>query len=553
LGDIIKLIPGYDPYKGAKDYFFDNKIAAAVIDFFQRELLHVKGEKQGKPFKLELWEKAIIANLFGWKHKKTKLRRYREAFIEIARKNGKTPLAAGILLYLLFCDNEPGAEIYGAASEYKQASLVFTWAQGMAAQNDGCMYRWDVDDKGEITKEPKFQVFKGQAKAIQIGSPGESEYAVYRVISSDSFAAHGFNTHAAVVDELHTQPNAELVDALLTSVGARRQPLIVYITTSDYEREGSICNQKEDYAIHVRDGVIEDPSFLPVVYKASLEDDWTDEQVWRKANPNLGVSVSLDYLRRECKRAQETPTYENTFKRLHLNIRTQQEVRWIPIETWDKCAGPVCEGELGDALGLAALDMSSTADVTAFVAVFRHGGKIRVVPRFWIPKDNAIKREERDRVPYLTWAQQGLIKLTDGNVVDHDVVRADINALAEQYNFKKIAIDPWNATQISTQLGGDGFEVVAFRQGFASMSAPCKEFERLTLEGGLAHGGHPVLRWMASNVSVEIDAAGNLKPSKAKSTERIDGIVALIMAIGVMIAEPEDTDSVYETRGALVL
>jgi len=467
------------------------------------------------------------------------LRRYREAFIEVGRKNGKIPLAAGKILYLLFEDGEPGAEIYGAASEYKQASLVFTHAWGMRNQ--------------EADLRTRSRVFKGQSKSIEVGEPGDANYGLYRVISSESFAAHGFNTHAAVVDELHTQPNAELVDALSTSTGARRQPLLVYITTSDFEREGSVCNEKEDYAKGVRDKTIPDPSFLPVIYEADLEDDWTSEEIWKKANPNLGVSVSLDYLRRECKKAQQTPRYENNFKRLHLNIRTQQDVRWIPLELWDACGGTVSIDLLKGKKGYAALDLSSTKDITAFVVIFKIDSSIYVVPRFWIPKQNAIKRQERDRVPYLTWADQGLIKMTEGNVVDYDVVRADINKLRETLQFDEIAIDPWNAMHISTQFAADGFEIVHFRQGFASMSAPSKELEKLILQGGLRHGGHPVLKWMASVVAVEQDAAENIKPSKKKSTERIDGIVALVMAIGRMIAQPEPKASVYETRGALIL
>jgi len=541
LFDIIKLIPEYDPYYGAGEYEFDAEAGAKVIDFFQQKLAHVKGEKTGTAFILEDWEKAIIANLFGWKHKETGLRRYREAFIEVARKNGKTPLAAGIIAYLLFEDDEPGAEIYGAASEYKQASLVFSWVLG---------YRNQEESLSEQSK-----VFKGQAKSIEIGEPGTLKYSTYRVISSDSFSAHGFNTHGAVVDELHTQPNRDLVDALLTSVGARRQPLIVYITTSDFEREGSICNEKEDYAKKVRDekSEVNDLSFLPVIYEASIEDDWTSPEVWKKANPNLCVSVSREFLERECKRAQETPTYENTFKRLHLNIRTQQDVRWIPMELWDTCDAAVSEEEFEGLSCFCGLDMSTTRDITAFVVVAKHDNKVKVLPYFWIPEENAIKRERRDKVPYLTWARQGHIRLTKGNSVDHDTVQADIEKIAEKIKIKEMAFDRFNATQITQHFADEGIDVIPFVQGPRSMSAPSKELERLLLRGELAHGGHPVLRWMASNVSVEIDSNENIKPSKKKSTERIDGITALVMAIGRMVTSPEDKPSVYETRGVLIV
>jgi phage terminase large subunit-like protein len=530
-------IPGYDPYKGADDYKYAGNAAVAVINFFHQRLSHVKGELAGKPFILERWEQAIVANLFGWKHRETGFRRYQEAFIEVARKNGKTPLCAGIILYCLFEDKEPGAEIYGAASEYKQASLVFTHAWGMVRQ--------------EPSLADNCKIFKGQSKAVEVGLPGDPTYGIYRVISSDSLTAHGFNTHVAVVDELHTQPNSDLVDAIATSTGARRQPLIVYITTSDFEREGSVCNEKEDYAISVRDSVVVDPTFLPVIYKADIDDDWTDERVWEKANPNIDVSIKREYLRKACKRAQDSPTFENEFKRLHLNIRTQQDVRWLQMKKWNACGSPVEAEALAGHVCYAGLDLSTTTDITAFILAFEKDGIVYLLPKFWLPKEGAKKRQDTDRVPYLTWANQGLITLTEGNVIDYDVVRRDINELGKTYKIKEIAIDRWNATQITTQLGGDGFEVVPFGQGFASMSAPAKEFEKLILEAGIAHGGHPVLTWMASNVAAEIDAAGNIKPSKKKSTERIDGIVASIMAIGRWAANLAPKKSVYEERGML--
>lgn len=536
LKDIIKIIPGYDPYRGADDYEFIAEAGAKAIDFFQQKLSHVKGELAGKAFLLEDWEQAIIANLFGWKHKKTGFRRYQESLIFVPRKNGKTPLCAGIVLYCLSEDGEPGAEIYGAASEYKQASLVFTHAWGMVRQ--------------EPYLDDKCKVFKGQSKSIEVGLPGDPDYGIYRVISSDSLTAHGFNTHVAVVDELHTQPNGDLVDALATSTGARRQPLIVYITTSDFEREGSVCNEKVDYAMKVKDGIIDEPTFLPVLYYAELDDDWTDEKVWEKANPNIDVSIKREYLRKACKRAQESPTFENEFKRLHLNIRTQQDVCWIPMDKWNACNGDVDLEILRGRVCFSGLDLSTTTDIAAKVSVFDLEKHLYVVPLFWCPKENAKKRQDRDGVPYLTWANQGLITLTEGNVIDYDVIRSDINKFNETYNIKEIAIDRWNATQLTTQLAGDGFDVIPFGQGFASMSAPSKEFEKLILACGLSHNGHPVLKWMASNAAAELDAAGNIKPSKKKSKEKIDGIVALIMAIARWAATINKV-SIYETRGTL--
>lgn len=539
---LLTSIPGYDPYAGTDDYYFDCKSARHAIDWIQQNLIHIKGEKAGQPFILESWQRAIIANLFGWKHKSTHLRRYRIAFIEIGRKNGKTPLAAAIILYMLFEDGEPGAEIYGAASEYKQASLVFTHAWGMRNRNP-------------MLKE-RSRVFRGQSKAIEVGEPGDIDYGIYRVISSDSLAAHGFNTHCGVVDELHTQPNSELVDALETSTGARREPLIVYITTSDFERE-SICNEKEDYAKSVRDGIINDPSFLPVIYEASIDDDWTLESTWRKANPNLGGSITKRYLRDACKKAQELVRYENTFKRLHLNIRTQQDVRWISLDLWDSCNGMVNEGELIGCRCFMGFDLSSNTDITARSLLFppdSQCGLWRVLWRFYVPKDNAHERELKDHVPYMVWGEQGYITLIPGNVVDYAVIKADFEQDCEKFDVEGVAFDRWNFEGLRQQFITDGIpedKFISFGQGYASMSAPTKRLETILLQGLLAHNANPVARWMATNVAIEEDAAGNIKPSKRRSKEKIDGIVALVMALGQAMAGSVH-ESIYEKRGPLV-
>ncbi|MBI5763649.1 MAG: terminase [Planctomycetes bacterium] len=439
-------------------------------------------------------------------------------------------LAGGLGNLLLFADNEPAAQVYCAAADREQARLVFNAAKSMVL--------------AELELGRRSRIY---TNAIVVSAT----HNVLKVISAEAYSKHGVNAHGVIIDELHAQPDRELVDVLITSTGARRQPLIIYITTADFDRE-SICNEKYDYACKVRDGVIHDPAFLPVIYEAGRDDDWTDPEVWRKANPNLGISVSEEYLQRECRRAQETPSYENTFKRLHLNMRTQQDVRWLTLESWDVCGQEDIDlSALEGKECFAGLDLSTTTDVSALVLVFPgEDGQITIVPRFWVPADNAPLRERRDRVPYSTWARQGFIETTPGNVIDYDHIRKTINELKEHFDIQEIAIDRWNATQLATQLQGDGFEMVAFGQGFKDMTAPTKEFEKLVVSHKLRHGGHPVLRWMASNVAVETDAAGNLKPSKKKSTERIDGIVASIMGLGrAMLQEPKK--SVYEYRGVL--
>lgn len=509
----------FDP---RKQYRFDVAAADLACEFFPRFLRHGKGELAGRPFHLEQWQASrVVRPLFGWKvlieddqGRKFWRRKYRCVWDEIPRKNGKSTKAAGIGLKLTFADQEPGAEVYSTAADRDQAALVFNEARRMRDQ--------------DVELRRRSLAYK---RAIVVPAMN----ATYQVLSADAATKHGLNAHGIINDEVHAHKSRELYDTMHTSQGARRQPVEFNITTAGYDRH-SIAWELHDYAVKVGAGIVQDDEFLPVIYAADLEDDWTDPAVWAKANPNLGVSVSLDYLRKECERAQSVPGYENTFKRLHLNVWTEQASRWLPMDAWDACDGGTGPQELersvAGQVAFCGLDLSSTSDLTAFLAdIPLDGGRHAWIARFWMPSDNIRKRVERDRVPYDVWVREGWIKATDGNVVDYDVVRADINALAEKLQLREIAIDRWNATQISTQLMGDGFEVIQFGQGFASMSAPSKELEKLVLGKLLVHGGHPVLRWMASNVAVQQDAAGNLKPAKDKSGEKIDGIVAGIMGL----------------------
>lgn len=372
----------------------------------------------------------------------------------------------------------------------------------------------------------------------------------YKVLSADAFTKHGLNAHGVVVDEVHTQRNRELIDVLTTSVGSRRQPVEVYITTAGYDRK-SICWELYDYAVRVDKGIIEDDAFLPVLFAADAEDDWTDEAVWAKANPGLGHSLKVEYLRAECKKAREIAAYENTFKRLHLNIWTEQEHRWLQVESiWDPCNTPVPPIELlRGRRAWVGVDLSTTTDITAVVALVEdpdQPDEYDVLPFFFVPEERIAVRAKRDRVPYDLWREQGHLIATEGNVVDYEAVRLKIHELGEILNIIEIPIDRWNSTGLQTQLAGDGFTVAQFGQGFASMSAPTKELEVMLLRRGIRHGGHPVLRWMAANVAVAQDPAGNIKPAKDKSSDRIDGIVALVMAIGRAIAQEVEEPPKYQ-------
>ena len=487
----------------------DTDAAKLAIRFFEENLTHAKGELGGKPFFLEPWQKGYIGTLFGTL-RNDKLRQYRTSLLAIPRKNGKSTLCAGIALKLMF-DGEPGAEIYSCAADRDQARLVFEMA------------------KVCVEASPKL---RSRLRVFRNSIVREDTHSVYRALSAEAFTKHGLNAHGVIFDELHAQPDRELNDVMATSMGARRQPLLVYITTAGYDRK-SVCWEIWRYAEAVAAGTIKDETFLPAIYAAPADADWKDEKVWAVANPNLGVSIKLDFLRSECQRAVEVPAYENTFRQLYLNQWTQQDTRWLRMDHWAQGDKPCPVPLLGrDCWG--GLDLASTFDTTALVLVFPlDDGTYWVEPHFWIPSENLRQRVNRDRVPYDLWEKQGFLHVTDGNVTDYDVVRRDINDLAQRYNIRQIAIDRWNATQLSTQLQGDGREIVGFGQGYGSMSAPAKQLETLVVAGRLLHGGHPVLGWQAGNVAVDSDYAGNIKPSKRKSTERIDGIVALTMALGI--------------------
>ncbi|WP_374289585.1 terminase large subunit [Pseudomonas fluvialis] len=488
--------------------YHDQAKADRAAAFFPRFLRHTKGEWAGKPFALEPWqEQQIIRPLFG-NMRPDGTRQYRTAFVAIPRKAGKSTTAAGIALYTLLADGEMGAEVYSAAADRDQARIVFEQARQMVEAHPA---------------------LRDRVKCYKNSFVVEATGSVYRVLSADAYSKHGLNASAIIFDELHAQPNRELWDVLTTSTGARNQPLTFAITTAGHDKH-SICYEQWEYAEKVRDGLIDDPSFLPCIFAAPTDADWRLPATWKAAHPGLGVSIKDDYFETECARARSVPAYENTFRRLLLNQWTESDSRWLSSDAWMACAG-----ELPDLTGascFAGLDLAATTDIAALVLAFPDGANTYVMPFFFVPQEAVEARSRRDRVPYDVWIRQGHMIATPGRVIDYDFIRQFINELGEKYHIKEIAFDRWNAAQISAQLEGDGFELVGFGQGFASMNAPTKELETRIIGTTLRHPDSPVLNWMAANVCVEMDAAGNLKPSKRKSTEKIDGIVAAIMALG---------------------
>lgn len=513
------------------DCRFSPEAGQRAIDFFGF-LHHSKGEWAGQRFVLEPWEQFFVYVLFGWLTP-TGTRRFRQALLEIARKNGKSTLAAGIALYLLIADGEGGAEVYAAATKRDQARIVWSEAERMVKASPGLLRRVNI---------------------VRNNMSVTATLSKFEPLGADEDSMDGLNISGAVIDELHAHKNRKMLDVIATATGARRQPLLAIITTAGSDRL-SVCYEQHDYAIKVLRGVIEDDSYFAMIFALDEADDWTDPAVWAKANPNLGVSVKVDDLERKCRKAKEIAAEQNAFRRLHLNQWTEQDTRWLDLDLWDRGAIAVDVEELRGRVCFSALDLSSTTDICADVKVFPpvdEDEPWKVVCRFYVPRENIAARAKRDRVPYQQWVQDGFIEATEGNVVDYDVIRERIREDGERFDIREIAYDRWNATQLSTQLGGDGFTMVPFGQGFASMASPCREFESLLMSGRIAHAGNPVLRWMAANVSVEQDAAGNRKPSKAKSRERIDGIVALLMGIGRAIVT-EGGASVYEERGILTI
>jgi len=508
---------------------FSEVRAERAVRFIEK-LKHTKAPYRGKPFILKEFQKKIVRDLFGTLNEDG-TRQYRKAYVEEPRKNGKSELAAAVALYLLF-DGDGGDEIYSCAGDRDQAAIVFDVAADMVRL-------------GDLAK--RFKVIDHRKRIVYL-----AKGSFYHAISAEASTKHGYNASGVIFDELHVQPNRQLWDVMTTSSGTRRQPLIFAITTAGYDRQ-SICWEVHSYAEAVMRGTIKDPSFYPVIYSAPEDADWRNEKVWAACNPALGDFRSIEEMRSLCREAQATPALENTFRRLYLCQWTQQEKRWMPIEAWDATAGEVDPDELKGQACYAGLDLASTSDLAAFVMDFPRGdGEHLALCRFWIPEENLAERVKKDRVPYDQWRAAGLVAATPGNVIDYRYIFKDLVELREQYDIREIAYDRWGATQLVQELQGEGFTMVPMGQGFASMAAPTKELMELVLTKKLHHGGNPVLRWMANNMVVRQDPAGNLKPDKGKSTEKIDGMVALIMALDRATRHGSGV-SVYEERGAVII
>jgi phage terminase large subunit-like protein len=528
-------------------YYFDRAAAAHVCEFFPRYLTFTKGEWTGQPFTLQPWQTKILSTAFGWKRKADGLRRYRIVYVFIPKKNGKSEVAAGVALYLLTSDNEPGAMIYSVAADKDQAAAVFEPAKLMVESSPALKARCEV-----YTEEIYF--------------PDRNSY--YRVLSADVKSKHGLNAHGIVFDELHAQESRLMWDTLRGARIARRQPMIFACTTAGVDMK-TICGEIHTKATQIRKGTAQDDTFLPVLFGAGEKDDWEDRAVWKKANPNFGISVKADALEEEYTEAKRSPAFQNTFKRMHLNLWVRQVHRWIDLKRWEACAGPVSWDDMLQAMkGRACyggLDLATVTDLASLQLVFEScivpgdddyptekevdaGDDLPQIPgweygdplpyydvlsRFWCPEEGVMQRAMKDRVEYDVWRDQGALIATPGDAIDYSLIRKELNDLGREVHIQELAVDPWNAHQLSTELEEeDGFTIVRVSQNFGSMSAPTKALDAFYRRRQLRHGGHPVLTWNADNAALDVDAYDNWKPSKKRSRERIDGIVALVMALG---------------------
>lgn len=533
----MRELKNYQPTKYMDEGSTYDKDAADFAVSFIECLCHTKGTWAGKPFELIDWQEKIIRDIFGTL-KPNGYRQFNTAYIEIPKKQGKSELAAAVSLLLCCADGEERAEVYGCAADRQQAAIVFDVAADMVRMNPALKKR--------------VKILASQKRIIY-----QPTNSFYQVLSADAYSKHGFNVSGVIFDELHTQPNRKLYDVMTKGSGdARTQPLYFLITTAGTDTH-SICYEIHQKALDIMSGRKHDPTFYPVIYGSKESDDWTDPKVWQKANPSLGITVSIDKVKAAFNSAKENPAEENTFRQLRLNQWVKQSVRWMPMDKWDACAFPVDERALEGRVCYGGLDLSSSTDITAFVLVFppEDGSEgFTILPHFWIPEDNVDLRVRRDHVPYDIWKKQGYLETTEGNVIHYGYIEQFIDDLGKKYNIREIAFDRWGAVQMVQNLGGLGFTVVPFGQGFKDMSPTTKELMKLTLEKKIAHGGHPVLRWMMDNIFIRTDPAGNIKPDKAKSTEKIDGVVATIMALDRAIRnEGETGDSIYDERGLLFL
>jgi phage terminase large subunit-like protein len=504
-----------------KDIRLDRAAAFRAIEFCKRFCRHSKGEWAGRPLELEPWQAFLLWQLFGWKRRTDGRRRFRHLYLEVSRKNGKTTLLSAIGLYLLDADGEPGAEIYTAATKRDQARIMHGESVRM------------VKTSAELS-----QVIECYRDNLSVPETASK----YEPLGADSKTLDGLNIHGALIDELHAHPNGDLYNVLDTATGSRRQPIVATITTAGQE-ETTFCGEMHEYTAQVLDGRVDDDGFLGLIYSLDDDDDWRDPAVWVKANPNLGVSVQREALARDIERAQTQPGRQNEIRRYRLNQWARRRTRYLDLDQWDPCAGDLGPRELEASCrgraAFAGIDLASRIDLAALALVIEPEDPDRpVYPclwRFWIPEESVAEKVRDHGLPYDAWIREGWITATPGEVIDYAWIQREALTLANVYRVSEIAYDPWGAQALATGLENEGLLCVKYAQSFSRMNEPTLALEALVRSRRLVHGGHPVARWMAGNLEVKTDPSGAVRPWKPDhkmSHRRIDGMVALIMALG---------------------
>lgn len=542
-------------------YYFDSAAATAAVTWIETYCHHTEGEWYGRPFILARWQKRIVRKLFGWK-RPDGTRRYRKLWLEVARKNGKTEFAAALALLLFVADGEMGAQIYSVATDKDQARIVFDKAARMVSLSSALL-------DGIETLKPSLWC--------------NELLASFKPLSSKPGSKHGFSPSGSVADEVHAWESGEVFEVVVEGEGARAQPLNILITTAGVHGENYAWEQHE-YALAVLKGEIKDDSTLVVIYAAGEDDDWTDPTSWKKANPNLGISPKVEFLEAQCREARQLKRKENRFRQYYLNQWVGQSTRWLPMEFWDLCTRAPSEravklflsdSERDEKLLAAArarqpydkllwqklpeelkgrrcwggLDLATVSDLAALSWEFEPiDGVIPIIWRFFLPRETLKTVPAKTQRLYEKFAAAGALTLTPGNVADYDFIEKQIMADSVMFRITALGIDRWNATDLASRLlNKEGLPVELFGQGFASMSGPSKDFERQVLGLGIEHGNNPVVRWMAENVAVDEDAADNIKPTKERSSGKIDGIVAAVMGRGMAMAKPGEGKSFWES------
>lgn len=493
--------------------YFDENDAQLACDFFPLFCRHIKGVWAGTPIILEPWQAFSVINIFGWKVKATGKRRFKTAYEEVARKNAKSTKTSGIGLYLTGFDGEGGAEVYSAATTKDQARIVFNDAREMVRKSPYLqrifgIYRNNIHTKNDPSK--------------------------FEPLSADANTLDGLNVHGGLIDELHAHKTREVYDVIETATGSRSQSLLYSITTAGTNKLG-ICYEIRTYATKVLEGIVEDDTFFALIFTLDKGDDCWDEANWIKANPNLGISKSLDDMRRLAKKAKEMPTARNNFLTKHLNVWVNTADAWMNMQKWDACLPVATQNELEQMPCWIGLDLANKLDIAALVIVFKNGAEFHLNCKFYLPEETVEMKAQTIGTMYRAWAEADYLTLTPGNVIDHDYIESDIKSIVERFNVQEVCYDPWGGTQLAVSLASEGYQMVEVPQTVKHLSEAMKECEALVFSQRLHHGDNPVLNWMASNITAQEDRNENIFPRKEHADNKIDGMTALFTALSRII------------------